>query len=79
VTAIAIKLDHLASAFAGGATVFLTVLDRTATRRVLAGLTLFFVSHYLFLHFLPMYVAVNIFKVNSIACAAHLYPSPFAM
>jgi hypothetical protein len=66
-TAIAIKLDGAARSFARGATVFLPLRNRTATRSILAGLALFLVSHYLFLHFFPMYVAANIFKVNSAA------------
>jgi hypothetical protein len=64
VTAIAIKLDGVARSFAGGATVFLPIGNRTATGSILAGLTLFLVSHYLSLHFFLMYVTVNIFKVN---------------
>lgn len=65
VTAIAINLDCAARSLARGATVFLPVRNRTATSSILAGLRFFLVSHYLFLRFFPMYVAVNIFKVNS--------------
>jgi hypothetical protein len=55
VTAIAIKLDCLARAFAGGATVFLPVFNRTVARSILAGLALFLVGHYLSLHLFSIY------------------------
>jgi hypothetical protein len=53
VAAIAINLYGAARSFAGGATVFLSIRNRTATRRILAGLSLFLVSHNLSLHFFP--------------------------
>jgi len=54
VTAIAIYLDCVTGALARGATIFLIRWNRTTAHWILAGCSLFFFSHFLFLHFLSI-------------------------
>ena len=57
--AVAIKLDCFARSLAGGAAILLPIRNRTIANRILAGLSLFFFSHFLFLRFLSICVRLS--------------------